>query len=152
MTPEFWKKKPLEALSDEEWEALCDGCGRCCLVKLEDVDTGDLAHTDVACELFNEKTCRCSDYENRLDRVPDCLQLTPARAADLDWLPPTCAYRLLAHGEDLRWWHPLVSGTFDTVAEAGVSVAGRIVAETDIHEDGLEERCVAWPAEVPPDA
>ena len=124
-TEPFWRKK-LEDLNQQEWESLCDGCGRCCLVKLEDEDTGEIHYTDLACKLFDEGSCRCSDYENRKAKVPDCVQLTPEAVRSLRWLPRTCAYRLVAEGRDLRWWHPLVSGRPETVQEAGISVHGRV--------------------------
>jgi len=127
----FWKTKPLEAMSEAEWESLCDGCGKCCLAKLEDEDTGDIHWTSVACRLFDAGTCRCKDYAGRLARVPDCVRLTPQNVRELTWLPSTCAYRLLARGEDLPWWHPLVSGRPETVHEAGVSMRGRISALED---------------------
>lgn len=118
----FWKSKTLHEMTLAEWESLCDGCGRCCLIKLEDEDTGEIVHTRVSCALLNLRTCRCRDYGKRHVRVPDCVSLTPDRARDLEWLPDTCAYRLVARGEDLAWWHPLVSGSADTVHEAGISV------------------------------
>jgi uncharacterized cysteine cluster protein YcgN (CxxCxxCC family) len=125
----FWKQKTLEQMTSEEWESLCDGCGRCCLIKLEDEDTGEIVHTRAACKLLNLHSCRCMDYAGRFGKVPDCVSLTPEGARDLNWLPETCAYRLVARGEDLAWWHPLVSGDADTVHQAGVSVRGIAVSE-----------------------
>ena len=145
----FWKK-PLEALNRKEWESLCDGCGRCCLVKLEDEDTGKIHFTDIGCKLLNAKTCRCRDYRNRSKRIADCVTLTPAAARVLPWLPPTCAYRLRAEGKDLMWWHPLVSGRRETVEEAGISVRGRVaVLETELDIEDYPSRLAAWPGRVP---
>lgn len=126
----FWEK-PLEALCDAEWEALCDGCGQCCLHKLEDADTGAIYETNVACRLLDLDTARCTDYPNRKAKVPDCLQLTRETAGTLPWLPETCAYRLRAGGQPLPDWHYLVSGDRNGVIAAGVSVAGRVVGEDD---------------------
>jgi hypothetical protein len=127
----FWQVKSLEAMTSKEWESLCDGCGRCCLVKLEDEDTGEYYATDIVCRLFDQGTCRCQDYKNRSAKVPDCVRLTPEVVRQIGWLPPTCGYRLVAEGKDLPWWHPLVSGTDETVIEAGVSVRDRIFASED---------------------
>jgi len=127
----FWKNKPLLAMSEAEWESLCDGCGKCCLAKLEDEDTGEIHWTSVACRLFDAGTCRCTDYAGRLARVPDCVRLTPANVGEITWLPSTCAYRLLAEGKDLPWWHPLVSGRAETVHEAGISMRNRVSALED---------------------
>jgi uncharacterized cysteine cluster protein YcgN (CxxCxxCC family) len=110
----FWRRKTLDAMTPEEWESLCDGCGRCCLVKLEDEDTGHIHATDIGCRLFDAGTCRCKDYANRSATVPDCVTLTPKEVRELSWLPPTCAYRLVGEGRDLPWWHPLVSGDPET--------------------------------------
>jgi uncharacterized cysteine cluster protein YcgN (CxxCxxCC family) len=141
----FWKK-PLEDLTRAEWEKLCDGCGRCCLVKLEDEDTGAFHYTDVACRLLDAGTCRCADYKNRKRRVPDCIRLTPRNVRTLPWLPPTCAYRLRAEGADLPDWHPLISGDPASVVRAGVSVRGRVAAnEDDVESDDLVDYIVRWP-------
>lgn len=118
----FWRGRTLDELSPEEWEALCDGCGRCCLNKLEDEDTGEIHLTRLACGLLDIGSCRCSDYPNRQAKMPDCVQITPEKARNLAWLPKTCAYRLVGEGRDLHWWHPLVSGNPETVHEAGISV------------------------------
>ena len=146
----FWLVKTLDEMSREEWESLCDGCARCCLVKLEDEDTGDIHFTDIGCRLLNAKTCRCQDYERRNRRVPDCLKLTPAAVRALTWLPVTCAYRLVAEGKDLPGWHPLVSGSADSVHDAGVSVRGRVVAgEDDLAQELWPGRIVKWPNRPP---
>jgi uncharacterized protein len=136
-TAPFWKTKSLEQMSREEWESLCDGCGRCCLNKLEDEDTGRFLYTRTACKLLDLKTCQCTDYPNRAARVPDCVTLTPKIVGDLGWLPKTCAYRLLDEGHMLQWWHPLVSGRAETVTEAGISVAGEVYTEEGISVDEL---------------
>lgn len=120
----FWKTKSLDEMSSAEWESLCDGCARCCLVKLEDEDTGDVHLTRLSCALLDPGTCRCSDYPNRFARMPDCVEISPAKLKEIDWLPPTCAYRLVQEGRDLFWWHPLVSGDPETVHAAGISVRG----------------------------
>jgi uncharacterized cysteine cluster protein YcgN (CxxCxxCC family) len=149
----FWRVKALHEMTEAEWESLCDGCGRCCLNKLEDMDSGEIAWTDVACRLLDRGTCRCSDYPNRQRKVPDCIQLDPENVAALTWLPPTCAYRLVAEGRELYWWHHLVSGDRETVHQAGVSVRGRTVSEADWPlerlAERLEERLVAWPGKRP---
>ena len=146
----FWKQKTLEELNPAEWESLCDGCGRCCLVKLEDEETGKIHFTDIACKLFNKNTCRCADYAHRRRRVHDCIKLTPAKVRTLGWLPPSCAYRLIAEGRDLAWWHPLVSGSQTSVQEAGVSVRGRTgMSEQDVRLSDYPEHIVAWPGKKP---
>jgi uncharacterized cysteine cluster protein YcgN (CxxCxxCC family) len=136
----FWKTKTLGEMTSQEWESLCDGCGRCCLVKLEDEDTGKIHFTDVACKLFDSRTCRCKDYANRTERVHDCVALTPQNIGELTWLPSTCAYRLLDQGKPLAWWHPLISGTRKTVIEAGISVKGELLSEDEVHPMDLIER------------
>lgn len=139
----FWREKALGDMSAEEWESLCDGCARCCLNKLEDIDSGDIAYTSVACRLLDLKTCRCTDYAHRTRYVPDCVNLTPENAKLLSWLPSTCAYRVLAEGGDLADWHPLVSGDPESVKRAGISVAGRVISERDAGD--LEDHVVVWP-------
>jgi uncharacterized cysteine cluster protein YcgN (CxxCxxCC family) len=146
----FWRTKRLHEMTEAEWESLCDGCGRCCLVKFEDEDTAEIHYTDVRCRLLDAGTCRCTDYPNRARRVPDCVKLTPEQVPALDWLPPTCAYRLVDEGRDLPWWHPLVSGDPATVVEAGISVAGRTFAnEDDLTLAEQVERVVGWPKRWP---
>jgi len=146
----FWRVKSLEEMTTAEWESLCDGCARCCLVKLEDEDSGEIHFTDLGCKLLDAETCRCRDYRRRRRRVPDCVKLTPEAVRKLSWLPVTCAYRLLAEGRDLAWWHPLVSGSPDTVREAGVSVRGRVAAsERDAPIELWPEHIVSWPNRPP---
>lgn len=141
----FWKTKSLADMTRAEWESLCDGCARCCLMKLEDEDTAEIWYTNVACRLLDAKTCRCVDYTNRATLIPDCVSLTPDEIPRLTWLPPTCAYRLLLEGNDLYWWHPLVSGDPESVHMAGISVRGRTVREQDVPEADLEDHIVDWP-------
>jgi uncharacterized protein len=146
----FWRRKALSEMTKTEWESLCDGCGRCCLNKLIDEDTNETVFTDVGCKLLDTKACRCTDYANRQRKVRDCVRLTPRNVRRLSWLPPTCAYRLVANKQDLAWWHPLVSGRKDTVHEAGISVRGRVSAiETDVPDDRLEDFIVKWPGKWP---
>ncbi|KAB2760967.1 YcgN family cysteine cluster protein [Brucella anthropi] len=132
----FWRTKTLNQLTRSEWESLCDGCGQCCLHKLQDDDTNEIYWTSVACTLLNPDSCQCRDYPNRKKTVPDCVFLTPEIVDEVDWLPVTCAYRLVAEGSDLYWWHPLVSGSPDTVHEAGISVRGKVTAfDHDLEDD-----------------
>ncbi len=146
----FWRTKALDSMSDAEWESLCDGCARCCLVKLEDEDTGDVHYTDIGCRLLDGASCRCRDYPNRQALVPDCVKLTPQTVRGLGWLPPTCAYRLVDEGKDLPWWHPLVSGRPETVHEAGISVRDRVHAgEDDLPAEHFVDRLVRWPMRAP---
>jgi uncharacterized cysteine cluster protein YcgN (CxxCxxCC family) len=136
----FWERKPLRKMSEQEWEALCDGCGKCCLNKLEDEDSGEVALTRVACRLLDDNTCRCAHYENRHKFIPECIVLRPD---NLDthayWMPETCAYRLLWQGNPLPDWHPLISGTAQSVHDAGISLRHMTVSEFDIPQDEWEE-------------
>ncbi|MEL6967724.1 MAG: YcgN family cysteine cluster protein [Pseudomonadota bacterium] len=144
MEPRYWEKKSLLEMSTEEWEALCDGCGRCCLNKLEDWDTGEIYFTNVACTLFDGETCRCGDYENRFETVPDCVKLKPQDMDAYPWLPPSCAYRRIHEGKALLPWHPLLSESTDTVHAAGASVRGRILSEDGIAAEDFELHLVDW--------
>ena len=129
-------------MSQAEWESLCDGCGRCCLVKLEDEETGDIALTDIACRLLDNQRCKCKQYDIRHEIVADCVRLTPQNISQLKWMPKSCAYRLLAEGKDLAWWHPLISGNKETVHQAGISIQGKTVSEDDNLQP--EDRIVSW--------
>ncbi len=133
----FWKTKTLRQMSSSEWEALCDGCGKCCLIKLIDDLTDDLHYTTVACKLLDCDSCRCGDYNNRKKLVEDCVILSPRLVEELHWMPSTCAYRLIYEGKDLYWWHPLVSGNPNTVHEAGISVRGRAISEREVKDSEL---------------
>ncbi len=145
----FWKTKTLEEMDQQEWESLCDGCGLCCLNKLEDWETGEVVFTSVRCRLMDAQTCRCCDYENRQEIVPECIQLTPAAVDEIAWLPPTCAYRLVREGHDLYWWHPLVSGDPQSVHDAGISASGHeTLCETEVDVDDFEAYVVDWPWKV----
>ena len=141
---EWWQEKSLAQLSVTEWEALCDGCAKCCLHKLEDADSGEVFYTKVRCRYLDEQTCRCTDYDNRSVLVPHCIQLRPDELQDLDWLPSTCAYRLRAAGQPLPDWHPLVSGDASTVHSAGISIRGRAISDEYVHPDGYDEHIVQW--------
>jgi len=137
-------------MTPREWESLCDGCGRCCLLKLEDEDTLKVYYTDVACKLLDQQSCTCKDYPNRAKRVKDCVQLAPGNEDGWSWMPPTCAYRLVAEGRDLYWWHPLVSGDPETVHAAGISVRGRCAGtESTIRVRDLPDHIVQWPKRMP---
>ena len=141
----FWRAKTLEEMNPAEWEALCDGCGRCCLVKLEDEDAGEVHLTRLACRLLDHSTCRCSDYANRFEKVHDCIRIDAAKVREIDWLPSTCAYRLVAEGRDLLWWHPLLSGDPETVHRAGVSVRGWAVSEAKIKPKDMYKYIIKEP-------
>ena len=144
LRPHFWKTYTLEQLTQAEWEALCDGCGQCCLVKLEDDETFEVAYTKVACKLLDCGTGHCSDYTNRMQYVPDCIQLTPEKLQSIHWLPTSCAYRRLNEGKSLPAWHYLNTGSRHNVIKARKSVAGRCISETDVNEDEIDEYIVRW--------
>ncbi|MBW4033952.1 MAG: YcgN family cysteine cluster protein [Proteobacteria bacterium] len=143
----FWVVKSLDQMTEVEWESLCDGCGRCCLHKLRDDETGELEFTNVACRLLDTHSCACSDYANRSREVPDCISLTSAALTEIDWLPPSCAYRLIADGKPLPDWHPLITGDAGTPFKAGASVSGRVISEEDAGP--LEHHIVDWPSRWP---
>ena len=139
----YWERVPLQNMAPREWEALCDGCGKCCLNKLEDEDTGEVAFTRVACRLLDGDTCRCAQYDIRLQFVPDCVVLSPGNIDKVAYfMPTTCAYRLLHEGKPLYDWHPLISGTPDSVHAAGISVRGWTVPEYEVPEDEWEDHII----------
>jgi uncharacterized protein len=140
----FWNTKSLAEMTAEEWESICDGCGRCCLHKLQDEDSGLMFYTNVACRLLDREQCRCSDYPQRMDIVHDCLSLATDAEARFDWLPLSCAYRKLANRQSLEWWHPLVSGDPGTVHQAGISVRGKTVPEASVSKEDLEDHIIHW--------
>ncbi len=140
LRPRFWEHHALDDLSKAEWEALCDGCGRCCLLKLEDEDSGDIAYTRIACRLFDPESCRCGNYALRQQLVSGCVVLSPENIErHAYWMPATCAYRRLFEGQGLPDWHPLVSGDPGTVHSAGISMRGKVVAEYDVEEESFED-------------
>lgn len=144
MSELFWETKTLSEMSQQEWESLCDGCGRCCLNKLEDEDTGEIYFTNVACTLFDIDKCNCTDYENRKARVPDCMILSVDNKDSIEVMPATCAYRLLQLGKPLPEWHPLITGSRESVIDAGISVVGKVISEDYIHSEQLPEHIITW--------
>jgi len=136
---DFWKNKSLAEMTIEEWEALCDGCGICCMYKIEDEETGEINLTSVACRFLDPDTVTCQLYDSRFSAMPTCIKLTPSKVEHLEWLPDTCAYRLILQGKPLPDWHPLVSGDPGSVHRAGLSVKGRILRESDVNLDDLED-------------
>jgi uncharacterized cysteine cluster protein YcgN (CxxCxxCC family) len=146
LRPRFWETVPLREMTQTEWEALCDGCGKCCLNKLEDPDSGEVAFTRIACRLLDNDTCRCAQYDIRKHFVPECVVLGPKNIAEIAyWMPETCAYRVLHEGQKLASWHPLVSGDPWTVHEAGVSVLGWTLPEFEVPEDEWEDHIIEEP-------
>ncbi|MDX1781491.1 MAG: YcgN family cysteine cluster protein [Thalassovita sp.] len=142
----FWETVPLEKMTRDEWEALCDGCGKCCLNKLEDEETGEVALTNIACRLLDDETCRCSQYPIRHQFVPECIVLKPQNMEDnLYWMPQTCAYKLLWNGQKLHDWHPLISGDPESVHLAGISMRGRTVPEFEVPEEEWEDHIIEEP-------
>ncbi|MFB9353296.1 YcgN family cysteine cluster protein [Sneathiella chinensis] len=141
----FWETTSLADMTAEQWESLCDGCGKCCLLKLEDEDTLELAYTNVACRQLDLGTCQCKNYAKRSLLVPDCVTMTAANITEFGWMPKTCAYRRLAEGKTLAWWHPLISGDPETVHTAGMSVRGRSISERVAGD--LEDHITDWPEE-----
>jgi uncharacterized protein len=145
MSDGFWKQKKLQEMSEQEWEQLCDGCARCCLLKLEDADTGELYFTNVSCHLLNINKCSCNNYQNRKFLVPECLLVRNMALSEYQWLPETCAYRLLSEGRALPHWHPLLSGNKKSVRQAGATVSAFAMSEEHIHPDQLGEHIINLP-------
>jgi hypothetical protein len=140
----FWETVPLEQMSRQEWEALCDGCGKCCLHKLQDEDTDEVYYTRVACELLDADSCTCTDYPRRQERVAECLVLDQANIGELDYLPSTCAYRLLSRNQGLPAWHYLLTGDRESIHRAGASVRGRTLSALYVHSDAMQEHIIHW--------
>ena len=140
----FWKTIPLDQLNKVQWESLCDGCGKCCVLKLEDADTGDIHHTNVSCKLLDCQTAQCTKYAERKKHVPDCILLTPNNLSILNWMPKSCAYRLIHENKDLPDWHPLVTGNIDSTRLTGHSVAARVVSEASVDEEELLDHITSW--------
>jgi uncharacterized protein len=138
----FWKAKRMQELNSQEWEALCDGCARCCLIKLEDEETREIFLTWVTCPILDIEACRCTRYSTRHIANPECIELTLEVIPQLSWLPDTCAYRLLAEGKELPDWHPLISGSDQAMHNAGMSIRGKCISEKDIPTDSLEDYIV----------
>ncbi|MGH1577824.1 YcgN family cysteine cluster protein [Planktotalea sp.] len=146
LSKRFWERKKMADMSQKEWEALCDGCGKCCLNKLEDEDSGVVVLTNIACRLLDDTSCHCAQYEIRHQFVPECIVLKPSNIPDhLYWMPQTCAYRLVYEGRALEEWHPLISGSMESVHKAGVSMQGRTIPEFEVDEDDWEEHIIEEP-------
>ena len=147
----FWKTKSLNEMNHEEWESLCDGCGKCCLIKLEDIDTGEYHYTNVGCTLLDKENCQCTNYACRKSIVPDCVILKPEQLDNLPWMPESCSYQLIYEGRDLPFWHPLVTGDPESTHTAGQSVAGKIISEDHVDEDDLPSHIKIWPHDIAPE-
>ena len=149
MSEPFWKTKTLEEMTPAEWEAICDGCAKCCLLKLEDEESGDIAYTRLHCKLLDADTCRCSNYSARKRHVPDCVILTPKSVSELKWMPGTCAYKVLHEGGQLPDWHHLVCGDRDRIHQEGQSIKGRTVCEETVLDEDQIDWIVDWEGRPP---
>ena len=141
---QFWQTKSLEQMNAEEWELLCDGCAKCCLVKLQDSDNDEIFYTNVSCELLDINSCRCGDYEGRHSIVDDCIKLDKENIHALSWLPASCSYRLIAVGKPLPEWHHLITGSRQTLHSYGASLQGRVISELDVDDDDIEDHIIQW--------
>ena len=141
----FWETKTLSEMTRNEWEALCDGCAKCCLHKLEDEDNGMIHYTSVVCRHLDQNKCRCRVYDRRMRLVPDCVKLEPGELGDLHWMPGTCAYRLLNEGKPLPIWHPLITGSRKSMIDSGNTITGKVISEDHVPEEALDEYIVHWP-------
>lgn len=144
LTPAWWQQKPLAEFTQHEWESVCDGCARCCLYKLQDIDTDELFYTDVVCRFLDLDSCRCTDYVHRHEIMPTCIILTPQNLSEIQWMPATCAYRMLFEGSDLAWWHPLNSGDRQSTRMAGITIDSFAVSENEINMDNLQGHVQDW--------
>ncbi|PHS17522.1 MAG: hypothetical protein COA86_09525 [Kangiella sp.] len=138
----FWETIPFDQLDQKQWESLCDGCGQCCAHKLQDDETEEVFLTNVVCQYLDHQTCHCSVYENRHQYVPDCIKITPENAKTLNWIPETCAYRLVANGKPLPEWHPLVVGDRASTKQANMTILNKVISEEDVEMDDLEDYLV----------
>ncbi len=147
--PRFWEQKTLFEMTRAEWESVCDGCAKCCLTQLQDEQSEQLVFTNVACDLLNDNTCECTDYDNRSDRVPSCVTMDAGNVEQAaEFAPPTCAYRLLLLGEDLPEWHHLVSESRDTIHQQNKSVKGKVVFARNVDDESIEDHVVEWPTDI----
>jgi len=135
----FWESKKLEEMNREEWESLCDGCGRCCLHKLQNDFTDEIYYTQIVCKLLDQETCRCTRYDERSVLIPTCVTMKPEDARNLDWMPNTCAYRLLANGKALPFWHPLITGSREAMIDEGITVTGKVIPEDEVPEEDWQD-------------
>jgi len=142
-TKPFWER-PLQSLNRDEWERLCDGCGRCCLKKLTDEMTEETWYTRVICRYFEENSGQCGCYDKRTQLVPDCLVVSTVDIASIPWMPDTCAYKLRHENKPLFDWHPLIAGSNNKMQEFGITVSGKVISEQFVHEEGLEEHVIRW--------
>lgn len=149
MSKPFWETKSLTEMTPQEWESLCDGCAKCCLIKLEDEDSGDVAYTRLHCKLLDADLCRCADYKNRKVKVPDCVILTPKSVSELKWMPKSCAYRRVHEGRGLEDWHHLVCGDRQRIHEVGKSIMGQTVSEETVFEEDQIDWIIDWDGNPP---